>query len=322
MLLEKAQELTKSIHASEYGEFKVYIHYLRLKNKAYIGQTKQQNPNKRWKNGKKYQFNQYFTNAIKKYGWNAFDHSILIDNISESEANKLETFFIEALQTNTKKFGYNLSNGGGNRTMLKSTRDKLSKIAKERKVSESTKKAISEGLKKYYKNHPRPFQPLSDITKKNISKGIRKYYKDPNTRKKQGEAIKKSYKENPERKEKLRKIFSGENAPFYGRHHTEENKKIFREKALKRPHRKHSEKTKTVLREKNLGKNNPMYGKKLETNPNSKAVYGIQIKTKRRVDFKTVKEASEYLNLTNHSSISNCLNKRTRSSGGYYWFYL
>lgn len=56
--------------------------------KVYIGITRQR-PEKRWVNGKGYLSNNYFTNAIKKYGWDKFKHEVLIDGIKRKAQNCL-----------------------------------------------------------------------------------------------------------------------------------------------------------------------------------------------------------------------------------------
>ena len=79
--------------------------------KVYIGITRR-NPLDRWRNGDGYRHQRYFYNAIQKYGWDNFNHEILIDNISRSEASKYEQQYIEKFQSYNEEFGYNISKGG------------------------------------------------------------------------------------------------------------------------------------------------------------------------------------------------------------------
>lgn len=81
--------------------------------KVYIGQTKQK-PEKRWQNGKGYAYgtNDYFYNAIKKYGWENIEHKILRSGLTKDEAEKLEIEFIAKYKTTSREFGYNIDSGG------------------------------------------------------------------------------------------------------------------------------------------------------------------------------------------------------------------
>lgn len=79
--------------------------------KYYIGVTKQ-NPKDRWKNGYGYLDNEYFTRAIKKYGWNNIKHEILFTNLTKEEAEQKEIELIAFYKSNNRDFGYNIENGG------------------------------------------------------------------------------------------------------------------------------------------------------------------------------------------------------------------
>lgn len=95
----------------------IYKHTNKINGKVYIGQTKQ-SPTSRWKNGLGYsdKHNSVFSRAIKKYGWNNFDHEIIEENISSQEqANLREIFWIKHFNSyigfdNTN--GYNMTLGG------------------------------------------------------------------------------------------------------------------------------------------------------------------------------------------------------------------
>ena len=61
----------------------IYKHTNKINGKSYIGQTIQK-PSRRWRDGKHY-IDQIFGVAIKKYGWDNFEHIILTDNIQTIE---------------------------------------------------------------------------------------------------------------------------------------------------------------------------------------------------------------------------------------------
>ena len=101
--------------------------------KVYIGITCQ-SPEKRWANG--YGYNQvgqeYFWNAICKYGWENFEHEILYDNLTYDDAIQYEIDLIALYKSNYKRYGcdygYNATDGGeGRRTLLsQETKNKIS----------------------------------------------------------------------------------------------------------------------------------------------------------------------------------------------------
>lgn len=102
--------------------------------KVYIGITSKE-PEQRWRNG--YGYNQsgqeYFWNAIQKYGWENFKHEILYSNLTYEDAQKYEVDLIAFYKSNYKKYGnqygYNATDGGeGHSTPLsEETKEKISK---------------------------------------------------------------------------------------------------------------------------------------------------------------------------------------------------
>lgn len=113
----------------------VYCHTNKINGKKYIGITKNK-PKDRWgKNGNAYiRRNQYFGNAIKKYGWSKFKHEIIKENLSEKQAKQMEIELISKYNTTNKQFGYNLTIGGDGSVGYKFTEEQKknhSKIKKE-----------------------------------------------------------------------------------------------------------------------------------------------------------------------------------------------
>lgn len=92
------------------NKYCVYIHTA-PNGKKYIGIT-QQNPLRRWQKGNGYRENPYFTSAIKKYGWDGFEHSVIAENLEKTKACDLEQYYIALYQTTDREKGYNISTGG------------------------------------------------------------------------------------------------------------------------------------------------------------------------------------------------------------------
>ena len=91
----------------------VYMHILKSDGRKYIGITKYaKNPNKRWQNGNGYTKQDYFYNAIKKYGWNAFTHIVLFDDLTKEQALLKEKACIKLFNTQNRLYGFNLTAGG------------------------------------------------------------------------------------------------------------------------------------------------------------------------------------------------------------------
>lgn len=115
-------------------------------SKIYIGITNQNPPYKRWKDGKDYIHNSYFTNAIQKYGWKNFKHEILFENLSAEEASEKEIELINQFKSNEKRYGYNLADGGGGRIGIKhteKTKKKMSNAAKGKPKSKEHRESLS-----------------------------------------------------------------------------------------------------------------------------------------------------------------------------------
>lgn len=116
----------------------VYCHTNKINGKRYIGIT-QNKPNRRWQNGYGYKNrNSYFYNAIRKYGWENFEHIILEENLTRKEASEKEKYYIRLYNTNNENYGYNITSGGDNNF----TRNKLTEEQRIN-ISNKTKEAMN-----------------------------------------------------------------------------------------------------------------------------------------------------------------------------------
>jgi len=119
--------------------------------KVYIGITCRK-PELRWSNGNGYKDSPKFYNAIKKYGWDNFNHEILFYDLNEITAKLIE----EDLIYYYKNFNlsYNISNGGdGSKGVIMSeeTRKKMSD-AKKGKISNRKGCHLSDETKEKIRN--------------------------------------------------------------------------------------------------------------------------------------------------------------------------
>lgn len=133
----------------EEKKYCVYQHTNKINGKVYIGQTCKP-PKKRWNNGAGYKRCTLFYHAIQKYGWDNFEHEILLENLTLKEANEEESKFIKYFKSNNPKYGYNIREGGSNSPLSQETKNKLSEIQKKRnfKISPEQRQAMIEGIRK------------------------------------------------------------------------------------------------------------------------------------------------------------------------------
>lgn len=124
----------------------VYKHTLRNDGRVYIGQTLATDV--RW-SPDRYRNCKRFYNAILKYGWDAFEHEIIIDGLTQGEANVCEIALIFAYKSTDDRNGFNICAGGRGhkRNHSKETKLKLSLAGKKRKHSEETKAKMSHSHK-------------------------------------------------------------------------------------------------------------------------------------------------------------------------------
>lgn len=126
----------------------IYCHRNMANGKRYIGITRSDNLRNRWRNGKGYSRNLHFSNAIEKYGWDGFEHTVLIDGLNAEQAYEKETEMIKQYKTTDPQYGYNISNGGkyffAGLHHTEDAKRRISEKMKRYEKTESHKKHISE----------------------------------------------------------------------------------------------------------------------------------------------------------------------------------
>lgn len=92
--------------------YSIYIHKNKVNNKMYIGMTNRKLETRFGKEGKNYKNSIRFYNAIQKYGWENFEHILLLSGLSRQQAEEKEKEIIAKYNTTNNEFGYNISKGG------------------------------------------------------------------------------------------------------------------------------------------------------------------------------------------------------------------
>ena len=152
----------------------VYCHTNKINGKRYIGIT-QNKPNRRWQNGYGYKDrNSHFYNAIKKYGWENFEHKILFSNLNELEAINKEKFVIKYYSTYNPNFGYNMTFGGESYKHTEESKKKSSEAKIGLYVGENNPNYGNHALQG--ENHPFYGKQRNEETKEKISKSLKEYF--------------------------------------------------------------------------------------------------------------------------------------------------
>lgn len=175
------------------GNFTVYMHTNKINNKVYVGIT-QRDPKLRWLSGHGYPHNPHFNSAIKKYGWDNFEHIVFAENLSEEDACRMEKLLIKFYDTTNREYGYNMSTGGefGGTGVKRSaeSRKKMSEAAKRKppmsketiekiRIANTGKKRSDEIRKKFSKiQKGRKGTPWTEDMHQLFDKPVLQYTKD------------------------------------------------------------------------------------------------------------------------------------------------
>lgn len=164
------------------NKYSVYKH-TSPSGKVYIGITST-SLNDRWRNGKGYNGQVAFKNAIDKYGWENIKHEVLLEGLSKEDAFEKERELISLYDSTNPKHGYNVSVGGGmgcigyrhtdeakerirekmkKRVFTHEHRKRISESRKGCVISEEQRRQISDTLKGRYYGHSN--KPIVQIDK-------------------------------------------------------------------------------------------------------------------------------------------------------------
>lgn len=304
----------------------VYMHTNKINDKVYVGITNQK-PEVRWCNGNGYRKNQpVFYRAIKKYGWDGFEHIIFAENLTESEANQMEMKLIALYKTNccrykNPEYGYNMTDGGdGHRGWIptEENRINMSNAQKGKKLSEEHKRKISQSEKG---------KKLSEEHKDKIRQALKGRVFSEETRKKISESKKGKPGNNKGKKmprevvERLREMRKRENL-------SEETLKKMSESA-KNKSEETRKKISDAAKERYKNPSNvPFYGKHHTEESKEKLrkarnipIVQLNIDKSYIICFNSSKEASQQTSI-HANSITACCRERVKSAGGFIWKYL
>ncbi len=107
-------------------QYCVYVHTNKVNGKKYVGITSQK-AIRRWRSGKGYKFNPHFLSAIELYGWDGFEHEIVLSGLTREQACIWECALIAQYDTANPQKGYNVALGGdGTFSVSNATRRKKS----------------------------------------------------------------------------------------------------------------------------------------------------------------------------------------------------
>ena len=150
----------------------IYKHTCKINNKSYIGLTCQR-IYKRWQNGLGYNAtDQIFGRAVKKYGWENFEHEILDSDLTFEQANEREKYWIAYYHTYINDplcNGYNMTAGGAGtagHACSDETKQKISKAHLGKHLTPLHRQHIKEATTG--KNNPFYGKHHTDETKEKI----------------------------------------------------------------------------------------------------------------------------------------------------------
>lgn len=156
---------------SDPDNYCIYVH-IAPNGKMYIGTTGMI-LKERWNHGRGYKRCPLFNKAITQYGWDNFQHIVLIEGLNRDVAYECEKALVAKYHTNHPDYGYNLSGGGKGSNGYKHTeeqRKRQSEISKGRKLSEEAKRKIGENSRRALTGRHLPEEVKRKISASNKGK--------------------------------------------------------------------------------------------------------------------------------------------------------
>ena len=124
--------------------YTIYLLRNKISGMLYVGQTKYQNPRDRMgPSGDAYKNSPRIYAAIKEFGCDNFEYSIVATACGTKAADELETFYMHRHDTKNPDKGYNLKNGGNHGLHSEETKKQISETQLEKcaTMTEEEKKA-------------------------------------------------------------------------------------------------------------------------------------------------------------------------------------
>lgn len=182
----------------------IYIAINKSNKKIYVGQTVGSLANRKKSHmyeARARRINSYFHNALRKFGRGKFDWLVIRECKDQKELDIWEKIYIEVFNSQNKKYGYNLTDGGSSFKVSEKSRKKMSQSAKDRSKSK-------ESIKRFLKAVQSP-----KARKKRIAfLSTRKGFKNPNYKSIDTERLKELYASNMLLEDIAKTLNIGENA--------------------------------------------------------------------------------------------------------------
>ena len=140
-----------------------------VNGKVYIGQTSKALKERAQACGRNYRECRRFYNAIQKYSWDAFVPEVIEIVSTVDEANEREIYYISKYNSTDENYGYNLAQGGNNKTMLPESK----KLISDKAVVRYKNKAANPMYGKKHAEHTLELQRLKKIGANNPMYGTK-----------------------------------------------------------------------------------------------------------------------------------------------------